>query len=49
MTHNTVLIGLDTHKETIAVAIAEEERDGDVRYSENYCEQSSKRSAAPRR
>ncbi len=32
MTNNTVFIGLDTHKETIAVAIAEEERDGEIRY-----------------
>src|SRR5579864_6542244 len=32
MTYNTVFIGLDTHKETIAVAIAEDGRDGEVRY-----------------
>jgi transposase len=32
MNHNTVFIGLDTHKETIAVAIAEDGRDGEVRY-----------------
>jgi transposase len=32
MTNNTVFIGLDTHKETIAVAIAEDGRDGEVRY-----------------
>jgi transposase len=32
MSHNTAFIGLDTHKETIAVAIAEEGRDGEVRY-----------------
>lgn len=32
MTHNTVFIGLDTHKETIAVALAEDGRDGEVRY-----------------
>jgi transposase len=32
MTDNTVFIGLDTHKETIAVAIAEDGRDGEVRY-----------------
>ena len=32
MNQTTVFIGLDTHKETIAVAIAEEERDGEVRY-----------------
>ncbi len=32
MKHNTVFIGLDTHKETIAVALAEEGRKGEVRY-----------------
>ncbi len=32
MTHNTAFIGLDTHKDTIAVAIAEDGRDGEVRY-----------------
>ncbi len=32
MTKNTAFIGLDTHKETIAVAIAEDRRDGEVRY-----------------
>jgi transposase len=32
MSNNTVFIGLDTHKETIAVAIAEEGRRGEVRY-----------------
>lgn len=32
MTNNTAFIGLDTHKETIAVAIAEEERAGEIRY-----------------
>jgi|SRR5271157_803937 len=32
MTNNTAFIGLDTHKETIAVAIAEDGRDGEVRY-----------------
>jgi transposase len=32
MTHNTAFIGLDTHKETIAVAIAEDGRNGEVRY-----------------
>jgi transposase len=32
MTHNAAFIGLDTHKETIAVAIAEDSRDGEVRY-----------------
>jgi transposase len=32
MTHKAVFIGLDTHKETIAVAIAEEGRDSEVRY-----------------
>ena len=32
MTYNTVFIGLDTHKETIAVALAEDGRDGEVRY-----------------
>lgn len=32
MTNSTAFIGLDTHKETIAVAIAEEERSGEVRY-----------------
>jgi transposase len=32
MTNNTLFIGLDTHKETIAVAIAENGRDGEVRY-----------------
>jgi len=32
MTNNTLFIGLDTHKETIAVAIAEDSREGEVRY-----------------
>ncbi len=32
MTHHTAFIGLDTHKETIAVALAEDARDGEVRY-----------------
>lgn len=32
MTNNTAFIGLDTYKETIAVAIAEDGRDGEVRY-----------------
>lgn len=32
MTKNTAFIGLDTHKETIAIAIAEDGRDGEVRY-----------------
>jgi transposase len=32
MTKNTAFIGLDTHKKTIAVAIAEDGRDGEVRY-----------------
>jgi transposase len=32
MTHTTAFIGLDTHKETIAVAIADDGRDGEVRY-----------------
>ena len=32
MTNNSRFIGLDTHKETIAVAIAEDGRDGEVRY-----------------
>lgn len=32
MTNNTVFIGLDTHKETIAVALAEEGRSGEIRY-----------------
>ncbi len=32
MTNNTAFIGLDTHKETIAVAIAEEGRAGEIRY-----------------
>lgn len=32
MTHTTAFIGLDTHKETIAVAIAEDGREGEVRY-----------------
>lgn len=32
MTNNTAFIGLDTHKETIAVAIAENDRNGSVRY-----------------
>jgi transposase len=30
--HNIAFIGLDTHKETIAVAIAEDGRAGEVRY-----------------
>src|SRR5271166_4246106 len=32
MTNNTVFIGLDTHKKTIAVALAEDGRHGEVRY-----------------
>jgi len=32
MTNNTAFIGLDTHKETIPVAIAEDGRNGEVRY-----------------
>jgi transposase len=32
MTNNTAFIGLDTHKESIAVAIAEDGRDTEVRY-----------------
>ncbi len=32
MTNNTAFIGLDTHKEMIAVAIADEGRSGEVRY-----------------
>jgi transposase len=32
MTHTTAFIGLDTHKDTIAVALAEGRRDGEVRY-----------------
>ena len=32
MTKNTVFIGLDTHKESIAVALAEEGRSGEIRY-----------------
>ena len=32
MTNNSRFIGLDTHKETIAVAIAEDGRDGEVHY-----------------
>jgi transposase len=32
VTNNTAFIGLDTHKLTIAVAIAEDGRDGEVRY-----------------
>jgi transposase len=32
MSNNTAFIGLDTHKETIAVAVAEDGRDGEVRY-----------------
>ena len=32
MTSNTAFIGLDTHKKTIAIAIAEDGRDGEVRY-----------------
>src|ERR1035441_9064193 len=32
MTNNTAYIGLDTHKEMIAVAIAEDGRGGEVRY-----------------
>ncbi len=32
MTHSTAFIGLDTHKRTIAIAIADAGRDGEVRY-----------------
>jgi transposase len=32
MTKNTVFIGLDTSKDAIAIAIAEDDRDGEVRY-----------------
>src|ERR1035437_8880208 len=32
MSKHTAFIGLDTHKETIAVALAEDSRDGEVRY-----------------
>ena len=32
MTDHTVFIGLDTHKDSIAVAIAEDGRGGEVRY-----------------
>jgi transposase len=32
MQQNTAFIGLDTHKETIAIAIADDGRDGEVRY-----------------
>jgi transposase len=32
MTHTTAFIGLDTHKESIAVALAEGSREGEVRY-----------------
>lgn len=32
MTNNTVFVGLDTHKDSIAVAIAEDSRESEIRY-----------------
>jgi hypothetical protein len=35
MTHCTAFIGLDTHKKTIAAAVADDGRDGEVRFYGN--------------